>query len=505
MSEKNIVLKNTVFLFFRMIILLFIGLYTSRVVLDALGVVDYGLYSLVGSVVAFFTIINNSVSASVQRYFNININNISKMRDYYKTSNKVFFVIAVSVVATGLVLSYFYANRLHVPEAKHEEMYILIYVSLLSLFFQIIRIPDFSIITSYEKMHVIAYVSMLEAFLKLFASLLLVRFNGDYLVIYSCLMLVVVVFVNIVYRFYIKRSHADLFFDSNYSIKKAKRILSFSGWSLLGSSGVVVSQQSTAIIINKYFALIFNATNSLANQIYTVVFGFVSSFQLAYTPLLMRTYNSGDINKCANYVVDFTRYSLYLSLVVVLPILVFVDDFLKVWLVQIPPKTAEVTQIYLLILLFDVLSAPLWIIANAHGNMARYQVIIFILNIITIPLSIFMLTEFEYVITVFLVKFMVSVLIYVYRLIYVKSLIGIDLGRYLLKCLLVPVLIVVFNFYLGFFYIKDLMFFSDDVLNKVWAVIIFMSMLVLGIFIFGINSVERLNVFHKLKYFWNRV
>lgn len=498
MSEKVIVIKNTLFLFFRMFILLFIGLYTSRLVLEQLGVIDYGIYSLVAGIVVFFTIISNSITTAVQRFLNVNIQNSKLLAIYYFSARKIFFIIGCLVFLVGWILFFLFSYKLNIPEYRQDILSFVVFLSLLSLFFQIIRIPNSALIVANEKMKFIAYISIIEAFLKLIAVYFLFILKGDFLIIYSVLMVVVVIIINIIYEFFVRKSNNNLFKIRNTNNKVIKEMLNFSGWSFLGSSGVVISQQSIALFVNKYFSITLNTSNSLATQVYTVINGFISSFQMAYTPLLMRTYNNKDFEDCENYIIDFSRYSLYLTMIVIVPIYVYLPELLQLWLVKVPQYTLEFSRIYLLILMVETVSAPLWIIANAHGDMAKYQTIIFVLTILNIPLTFLLLESHPAVELILYVKLFISLAVLVFRVFYIKKLINMSFMKYMFNCIIIPAFIL-FILFVVFGILINYAVFLDSLFNMIfWMVVIFLITL-LVIIIFCLNVEEKRFLFKKIR------
>lgn len=501
MSEKKEVLRNTIFLFSRMFLLLFLGLYTSRLVLSKLGVVDYGIYSLVAGMVVFFTIISNSITVAVQRFLNININNEKVLALYYFSAKKLFFLIGFFVFLLGEYIFYAFSDILNIPDDRKNILPFVIHLSLLCLFFQILRIPNNALILAHEKMSFIAYSSILEAFLKLIAIYILILIDGDHLIVYSILMAVIVFLMNIIYSIFVKKNYKRVFLFKNSSKKAVVEMLKFSGFSFLGSSGVVISQQGVALIINKYFTIILNTSNSLANQVYTVINGFVGSFQMAYTPLLMRTYHASQIEKCKEYTIDFSRYSLYLSMVVIIPIYVFLPDLLNLWLVEVPELTADFARIYLLILLIDVVSAPLWIIANAHGDMAKYQTKILFLTISNIPLTIILLSFHHNVVIIFYIKLFVSIITLLYRVSYVKKLLNIKIYNYFYNCFFIPVIIFSISIFVGFYSFYNNIIFENSIFNLLLTMMLISIITLMLIFILGLNSKERTLLISSFKSF----
>lgn len=497
MSEKTRVIKNTLFLFFRMFILLFVGLYTSRLVLAQLGVVDYGVYSLVAGIVVFFTLISNSITTAVQRFLNINIQNQKLLAIYYFSARKIFLLIGFVVFVVGWILFYYFSGALNVPEHRQDILSSIITLSLLSLFFQIIRIPNNALIVANERMKFVAYISIIESLLKLIAVYFLLILSGDYLLIYSVLMVIVVFVINVIYEIFVRRLNDNLFNLKNTNNKAIKEMLGFSGWSFLGSSGVVISQQSIALFINKYFSITLNTSNSLANQVYTVINGFVGSFQMAYTPLLMRTYINRDFENCKGYIFDFSRYSLYLTMIVVVPIYIYLPELLELWLVKVPQYTAELSRIYLLILMIDIVSAPLWIIANAHGDMVKYQTIIFILTILNIPLTFFLLESHPAVELILYVKFFISLTVLVFRVFYVKILLNMSFMKYMYHCFIIPIIIFFILIYTCSAFVGYEIF-----LNKLLNMLVLMALIsfitLAIILIFGLNIKERIFFFRKI-------
>lgn len=496
MTEKKRIVKNTIFLLMRMFLILVIGLYSSRLLLNSLGVTDFGIYNLIAGILLLFTVITNALTSSVQRFFNVSRGDLNTLVVYFSSSKYLFIIIGIFIFIVGQVFSRFFIEYLNIPQERIDDAYIVFYFSLSSLFFQIVRIPYNALLISYEKMGLISIISILEASLKLFLIILMEYYIVNYLVFYSIIILIISILINIIYLIIIKK-HLKIIRHS-ISLIHMTSLIKFSGWSFLGSSGVVISQQSIAIFLNHYFSVVLNAANSLANQIYGSLGGFLNSFQMAYSPLLMRTVYEKKWALCRVYINDFTRYSLYIAIPIIIPIYIYMPDIIKLWILNIPEKTIFISRIYLLILLIDVVSAPLWIFVNAHGEISKYQIVIFFLTLTSIPLTVFLMHYNSSVELIMYIKLFTSCVVLVYRFNFVFYLLKMNYFQYVFNCIIKPLIIFFLMIFLGFYFENNIVIFENKMQNSILLFFLIFILTLILIYLFGLNFSERRVIVEKL-------
>nr|EKV2635003.1 hypothetical protein [Acinetobacter baumannii] len=218
--------------------------------------------------------------------------------------------------------------------------------------------------------------------------------------------------------------------------KYYKEILSFSGWTLFGSSAALFSQQGLSITLNKFFGVLVNAANAVAQQIYTAVYQFVSSFQTAYSPYLMKTYAQEDFDKLKKLIVFFSKFSIFLYLLVAVPLFTFSDQILQLWLGRVPEHAVLFTRLTLVVILFEVLSAPLWLTVQASGNIRRYQMVISCILTLNLPIAYMSFMVWKQPMLAFIAKTLTAILAYIYRVHNVHSLKCLNLLEYFKQLIL---------------------------------------------------------------------
>jgi len=298
-SENNKrIAKNTLFLYFRMFLSMGVALYTSRIILDALGIEDYGLYNVVGGTVGMFTFFSASMQSATQRFlaFELGKNNKENYNKVFNVNLVLYFLISILILILAETVGLWYiTNKLNVPEGRENVVNIIYQVSILTTCISILRIPYTAGIVSQEKMSFFAYISILESILKLVIVYLIVNTKSDKLILYSVLILFVTVIINIVYIYYCSRDRESLY---RFSLSNDKSIyfsiLSFSSWRLLGASSQMAEHEGVNLSLNFFYGTIVNAANGIAHQVNIAVSSLVTSFQQAFQPQITKSYANQD-------------------------------------------------------------------------------------------------------------------------------------------------------------------------------------------------------------------
>ncbi len=376
MDSKRIA-RNTIFLYVRMLLLMAVSLYTSRVILKVLGIDDYGIYNLIAGFVTFLTFISNSLVSAMQRYFNFALG--KKDKQYYKAiysmSLNILFLFSLCILILGETVGlWFVKNYLNIPPERYTAAIVVYHISVITFIANTLRTPFHASIIAHEKMSFYAYVSIIEAVLRLGIVFLLLMIPFDHLIIYSILYLAVIILVNVAYMLYCRH-----FFDvCRYSFAPNKslfkELLSFSSWSLLGQASIVVKNQGEAIFINKFFTVAANAAMGLASQVASALEVFVTNFQTAINPQLTQSYASKDYTGHISLLFKTSKYSFYLLLVLLIPIVFNIDYILHLWLEEVPQYTDYFIIFILISYLFNALSSPFYTSVSASGKIKQYQI-----------------------------------------------------------------------------------------------------------------------------------
>lgn len=382
--------KNTLLLYFRMLLMMFVTLFTSRVVLDKLGVTDYGIYNVVGGVVAMLGFLNSSMSNAVQRYlsFEIGKNNEAGVNRIFNVSLFAHVGIAVFVFVVMEIVGVWYLNtHMNIPAERMDAANWVLQCSIFTTLFTIVQVPYNAIIISKEQMGIYAYISILEVVLKLLVVYMLAMGNFDKLKLYSVLIMVVTIGIVMIYRFYCTRKYKEAKFKFIKDWNLLKQIVGFASWNMLGELAWVFTGQGVNIILNSFFGPVVNAARGLAEQVNGAVNRFVANFQTAVNPQLIKNYASDQLGEMKTLLFRSTRFSYYLLLALSLPIILKMDFILHLWLKEVPDYTTGFCQLVLVSSLVSTLSNLLAQVARAYGKIRNYQIIVSIFLFLNFPLS----------------------------------------------------------------------------------------------------------------------
>src|SRR5690606_19286013 len=355
MSESKRIVKNTMFLYIRMFLIMGITLYTSRIVLKELGVSDYGIYSLVGGFVAMLGFFNSAMSTATQRYlsFDLGKGDYNQLKKTFSVTLTIHIAIAILGLLLAETIGLWYVNyKMVFPVDRVFAVNVVYQFSILTFVLNIIQVPYNALIIARERMNIYAYVSILEAALKLAIVFLLV-FGTDKLILYAILTFVVALIIRLIYQVYCRRQFQESRYKFEYNKAYYKELISYSGWNLFGNIAAVAKCQGVNIVLNLFFGTVVNAAYGITNQVYSAVNMFVSNFQLALNPQIIKNYSQGNLEQSHYLILQGSKFSFYLMLIIVSPIILNVDFILEIWLVNPPEYTSVFVQLCLLNILID--------------------------------------------------------------------------------------------------------------------------------------------------------
>lgn len=446
LENNKRIAKNTIMLYIRMFLTMLVSFYTSRIILEALGVEDFGIYNIVGGVVVFFSFLNNAMASATQRFLNYELgqNDLQNVKKTFSMSLTVHISIAILVFILAETLGLWFLNEyLNIPQNRIYEANWIYQFSILTCCVQIIRIPYHSCIIAYEKMSFYAYIGIIEVLLKLIIVYLLYCFNFDKLVFYGILVFVVTTIISILYKIYCNKmfvvSHYNFFWDT----KMYKNLISFSGWSLFGSIANVSVQQGINILLNIFWGVTVNAGLGIANQVTNAIYSFVSNFQIAFNPQIIKSYASGENVYFINLIFKASKYSYFLLFLISMPFLICTDFILDIWLNFVPEYTIYFCRLTIIFMLIDAMAAPLWTSIQATGNIRNYQILMGGMILINLPL-IYMVLYYGFPPkSALIVRVVINILTFIIRLVYLKLKIKFPVLLYL-QNVICPILIVSF-------------------------------------------------------------
>ena len=496
-SSKNNkrIAKNTLMLYFRMIFTMLVSLYTSRIVLNALGVEDYGIYNVVGGAVTIFGIFNGAMTSATQRFltFDIGREDYTQLRKTFNATQIIHICIALLIFILAETIGlWFINNKLNLPEVRMEAALWVYHFSVLSFVVTIIQSPYNALIIAHEKMSVFAYLSILDVLFKLFVVFLLVQISYDKLELYGVLIFVVSVITAAFYKAY-ARIHFD---ETKFLIVKDKSLYksltSYSVWNLFGATSMVAKNQGVSIILNIFFGTIVNAALGIANQVFGTITSFVNNFQMASNPQIIKSYAADDKEYMVNLVIRTTKFSFFLLFTLTLPVFLELEYLLTVWLKLVPDYTVIFTILILINALIDSVSKSLMAAVTATGKIRTYQLVIGGLSLLILPIS-YVLFKFEFQPeTTFIVSISIAIVAFVFRLLFTKKQIPkFSIKQFLHEVIIRSIPIVLLSSLIPWFIVSHM---NSGIIRLILVMLTSLGMSMISIYFFGLNNNEKLLV-----------
>ncbi len=424
-SLNKRIAKNTLALYVRSIIVMLVSLYTSRVVLETLGADDFGIYNVVGSVVVLFSFIQGAMATAVQRYLNFELGRDDKnaVSRVFSMSMTVHIMIALIVVVLSETIGLWFLNtQMQIPSGRHIATQWVYQFSVLTCCVNILRIPYNATIIAYEKMSFYAYVSILEVFLKLSVVFLLVFSNGDRLILYSILMLIVPIIISVAYVFFCRKKFTTCSYSLFWDKKLFEEIFGFSAWSLFGSMANLGASQGINVLLNIFCGVVVNAAMGLAQQVNSAVSQFIVNFQTAFVPQLVKLYARNEYEKFVHLIFRSSKLSYFLILLIGLPVLTYTRPLLEIWLHSVPEYTVQFTRLMILFSMIDAMSGPLWNSVQATGKIRNYQILMSSIIAINVPAAYVILKLGGSPIIVLVVRVIINFITHLVRIFYLRRL-----------------------------------------------------------------------------------
>lgn len=491
-SNNKRIAKNTLLLYIRTFIILLVALYTSRVVLSALGVEDYGTYNVVGGFVAMFSLLSGALSNAISRYitFELGRGDKQKLKEVFSTSVTVQIILALIVIVLAELFGIWFLNyKMNIPDGRMSAANWVFQCSLLTFAINLISIPYNACIIAHEKMNAFAYISILEALLKLGIVFLLFVVGFDRLIVYAVLLTLVATLIRIIYGAYCSRHFEECHYHFSFNKPLIKEMTSLAGWNMLGSSGQILNSHGINLLMNLFFGVTVNAARGLAVQVNSAVTQFVNSFTTAVNPQITKTYAKGEKDYMFRLVMMSSKYSFFLMLLFAAPIIAETPVILNIWLKTVPDYTILFVRLTLISSLISTLSAPLYTLALATGKIKNYQIVVGSLS-----LSCFFITYVCYkagmpVETAYFVHITIQCIILFARLKILSGLTGLKVSEYfakvIIRTLLVSVVLVVL-LYLTLQFLPE-----HTVINALIVIAISVLLTSMIVLVFGLDSYER--------------
>ena len=426
--------KNTLLLYARMLLMMLVSLFTSRVILQVLGIEDYGVYNVVGGIVSMFAFINGGMVAATQRYitFELGSGNKERLQRVFSTSLQIHAMISILIVILGETVGlWFLQEKLVIPEDRMIAAMWVYQCSIIVCVLNIMSIPYNADIVAHEKMSAFAMISVVEVVLKLLVVYLLMLFPFDKLIVYAILLLAVQFSIRLVYAAYCKRHFEESSYIHRWNSDLIKEMLGFAGWSFWGSLAVILYTQGINMMLNVFFGPIVNAARGIAIQVQSAVLQFVMNFQMALNPQITKSYAAGNLDQMHSLMFRSARFSFLLLFFIALPVLLETNFLLTLWLKTVPDHTVIFAQIMLCISLVYTTANPCIIANQATGKVKVYQAVVGGILLAILPISYIVLKMGAPAYSVFIVHFCVESVAQISRMFMLRKLINLPMWAYL--------------------------------------------------------------------------
>ncbi len=503
MSDSSVnnkrIAKNTLLLYVRMFVIMFTALFTSRIVLQVLGETDYGIYNIIGGVVVLFSFLNSALLSATQRFLNYNLgrnDEVATHKVFCMSLNSYFILSGIFLILGETVGLWFVDTQLNIPENRMYAAHWVYQFSLVTFIINLIRVPYNATIIAYERMDFYAYLSFGEVILKLLVVYLLYITTFDKLVFYSFLYTLVPLLITYLYKIYCNRNFTISRYVRFWDKDMFKQLFSFSGWSLFGSLANLAANQGLNILVNIFYGVTVNTALGIANQISNHVYQFISNFQVAFNPQIVKNYAARETSRLYGLMFTASKMSFFLLLVIALPIILNMEAILGLWLVDVPEYTAVFSKLILCFFLIEALSAPLWMFVQATGRIRNYQILMGVMIFINLPLAYLVLKFGMPVYYIWVVRIIVNAVTFLVRCFYIRGKYDFPMGTYCYKVMLPVAVVTVITVPLSFFAkIVVSGYWLQFVSSCIFAVVL-TSVLV---YFLGLNKQERKFAFALIK------
>ena len=487
--------KNTLFLYFRMLFMMVVSLYTSRVILNALGVEDFGIYNVVGGVVAMFSVISGSLSAAISRFitYELGKGDQSKLNKIFSASVTIQLLLSLIIVVLIESVGVWFLNaKMTIPVERMTAANWVLQFSIITFVINLISVPYNAAIIAHERMSAFAYISILEAVCKLAIAFLIMVSPMDKLIFYAILMCAVSIIVRFTYGHYCKKHFTECTYHFHWDKEILVKMFGFAGWNFIGSVAGILRGQGINILLNLFFSPIVNAAQGIAVQVNNALCNFSNNFLTAINPQIIKSYSQKDLDRAYELVLYASRFAFLLLLVLSSPIICDTEVILKLWLKNVPDYAPVFVRLSLILAICDALSLPLVTLQQATGKLRNYQMVVGVLHMLNFPISLlFLYLNFEPNI-VYYIAIALSVISLYARLIMQKRQIGISILMFHKKVLSRICLVGVLDF-------LSISLLRNYVENQyVSMVIAFLGSVILAVLV-GLNRSEINYIVAKIK------
>lgn len=504
--DNQRIAKNTLLLYIRMFLTMAISLYTSRIILNALGINDYGIYNIVGGIVTCLSFINASLTSASTRFSSLSISK-NNPEDRYKTFITNFNLHLICAGIIFIVLEsigiWFLNNYLVIPQDRILAANYIYQFSIFTCLTSIITVPFSSTIIAYEKMSIYAYLAIIEVIMKLIIAVGLQNYENDRLILYGAL-LMLVSFITAFFNYSYCHKHYSECQNLHLSLDKTrvKSISTYIGWSMYSNLSHISYLQGLNILLNLFFGPSINAARAIAVNVQNTIMGFTTNFQMALNPQIIKNYASNSKDALMKLVYRSVRFSFYLLACLIIPIILTIDTLLKSWLGIVPEYTEIFCQLILCVSFINALSNPLMVLIQANGNLKKNSLYTGNCLLLILPTSYLLLKMGFSPPIVFIVNIFFYILAIIIRINIIKTFMIFDERFFFLTCIGKPLLVISIPTFI-------LLFINNHLPRNIFYILLFdtFGMILLSIFIYqlGLEKVEKAFINDKINFIVNKI
>lgn len=502
LSNNKRIAKNTLLLYFRMLFLMLVNLFTSRIVLNTLGVEDFGIYNVVGGSIAMLTIISGSFTSAISRFltFELGRGDKEKLRTIFSTSMNIQVALSLVIILIGeLAGGWFLNSQMNIPPERMEAANYILHYSLGIFVLNLLSVPYNSVIIAHEKMGAYAYISILDVLLKLAVAYVITFSTYDKLSSYGILLLIEALVIRLIYGLYGKRSFEECNYHLIYNKKVLNEMASFAGWNFLGVTAGVLNTQGVNVLMNLYFGVAVNAARGIAVQASTAIAYFVHSFTTAVNPQITKSYAAGDKEYMYSLVCRSSKFSAFLFLLIAIPLTVETPLIFSIWLKEPPEYAVLFFRLGLLGTLMDsVLANSLMTAIFATSDIKKYQILVTIWGGMVFPLTWIAYKLGATAECTYIIYFIIYCIVLYVRLRVIEQKLQLQMKEYVMSVLsrFLPVVLLSYILPIGITLILP-----STLLRIVITTFLGVFTTAIAVYVIGLTSKEREIITYKIKMF----
>ena len=468
-----------------------LGLFASRIVLQALGETDYGIYNVVGGVVAMFTVVSGALTTAVTRFitFEMGKGTSAHLNKVFSTAVNVQLVLCVIIILLAEPIGlWFIDNQMTIGPERIPAARLVMHFSLLSFVANLMSVPQMASITAHEKMSAYAYIGLLDGILRLSAAVTISKATTDRMVLYAALMALALVLIRCIYGIYCRVNFPECRYRFIYDKSLIRQMFSFAGWSFIGTASGVLRDQGGNILVNVFFGPAVNAARGVAVQLNGAVQSFITNFMTAVNPQITKSYASGEHSYMFSLMRKSSRMSFYLMLIIALPILFNTEQIMSIWLNEVPAHSVSFVRLFLIFTLCESISQPLITSMLATGEIRNYQIVVGGLQLLNLPISYLCLKLGAAPESTVVVAIVISQICLAARLLMLEKMIQLSVKEFIvrvyLNVLMVSAAAIVLPFVISFFL-------PDGIFWSLLSIMVSVISAVLSVMFVGCSAGER--------------